>query len=145
MTHIWVGNLTTIGPDNGLSPGRRPAIISTNAGTLLIRPWGTNFSEILIGFQAFSFNKMHLKMSYAKWRPFCLGLNVLTHLPLNKMASTLADDIFYCIFLNENNIIAIRFSLKFVPRSPIDNNLELVQVMTWRRAADKPLPEPMLN
>ena len=34
--------------DNGLSPGRRQAIIWTNAGMLLIGPLGTNFSEILI-------------------------------------------------------------------------------------------------
>ena len=77
VTHICVGNLTIIGPDNGLSPGRRQAIIWTNAGILLIGLWGTNFSEILIGIQTFSFKKMHLKMSSAKWRPFCLSLNVL--------------------------------------------------------------------
>ena len=77
--HICVGNLTIIGPDNGLSPGRHQAIIWTNAGILLIGPWGTNFNEILIGIQTFSFKKVHLKMSSAKWRPFCLGLNVLRH------------------------------------------------------------------
>ena len=36
MTHICVNKLTTIGSDNGLSPGRRQAIIRTNAGILLI-------------------------------------------------------------------------------------------------------------
>ena len=77
VTHICVGNLTIIGPDNGLSPGRRQAIIWTNAGILLVGPWGTNFSEILIGIETFSLKKMHLKMLSAKWRPFCLGLNVL--------------------------------------------------------------------
>ena len=77
VTHICVSKITIIGSDNGLSPGRRQAIIWTNAGILLIGPRGTNFSEILIGIQTFSFNKMHLKMSSAKWRPFCLGLNVL--------------------------------------------------------------------
>ena len=77
VTYICVSKLTIMGSDNGLSPGRRQAIIWTNAGILLIRPWGTNFSEILIGIQAFSFKKKHLKMSSAKWRPFCLGLNVL--------------------------------------------------------------------
>ena len=75
--HVCVGKLTIIGWDNGLSPGRRQAIIWTNAGILLIRPLGTNFSEILIGIQTFSFKKMYLKMSSAIWRPFCLGLNVL--------------------------------------------------------------------
>ena len=78
VTHICVGKLTIIGSDNGLSPGRRQTIIWTNAGIMLIRPIGTNFSEILIGIQTFSFKKMYLKMSSAKWRPFCLGFNVLT-------------------------------------------------------------------
>ena len=69
-THICVGKLAIIGSDNGLSPGRRQAIIWTIAGILLIGPLGTNFSEILIGIQTFSFKKMHLKTSSAKWRPF---------------------------------------------------------------------------
>ena len=79
MTHICVSKLTIIGSDNGLSPERRQAIIWTNAGILLIGPLGTNFSEILTGIQTFSFKKMHLKMSSAKWRPFCLGLDVLRY------------------------------------------------------------------
>ena len=77
MTHICVGKQTIIGSDNGLSPGRRQAIIWTNAGILLNGPLGTNFSEFSIVIQTFSFNEMHLKMSSAKWRPFCLGLSVL--------------------------------------------------------------------
>ena len=77
VTHICVGKLTIIGSDNGLSPGRHQAIIWTNAGLLLIGLLGTNFSEILITIQAFSFKKMHLKISSVKWRPFSLGLNVL--------------------------------------------------------------------
>ena len=78
VMHICISNLTIIGPDNGLGPGRRQAIIRINAAILLIEPLWTNFSEILIGIQTFSFKKMHLKMSSAKWRLFCLGLNVLT-------------------------------------------------------------------
>ena len=78
--------LTIIGSDNGLSPGRRQAIIWTNDGILLIGPIGTNFNEILIEIHTFSFKKkIHLKMSSGKWRPFCLGLNVLTHWPLGEM------------------------------------------------------------
>ena len=77
VTHICVGNLTIIGSDNGLSPGRRQAIIWTSAGILLIGHLGTNFIEILIGIQTFSFTKMHLKMWSAKWRSFCPGLSVL--------------------------------------------------------------------
>ena len=77
VTHICVVKQNIIGSDNGLSPGQRQAIIWTNAGILLIGPLGTNFSEILIGIQTFSFKKMHWKMSSGKWRPSCLGLNVL--------------------------------------------------------------------
>ena len=77
MTHICVGKLSILGSDNGLSPGRRQAIIWTKTGILLIGPLGTNFSEILIGIQTCSFKKMHLKMSSAKWRLLCLGLNEL--------------------------------------------------------------------
>ena len=76
MTHICVGDLTIIGSDNGLSPGRR--IVWTNAGILLIGPSGTNFSEISIEIPTCSFKKIRLKVSSAKWRPYCFGLNALT-------------------------------------------------------------------
>ena len=75
--HICVSKLTIIASDNGLSPGRRQAITWANDGILLIWPLGTNFSEILVEIQSFSFKKMHLKIPSGKWRPFCLGLNVL--------------------------------------------------------------------
>ena len=90
VTHICVGKQTNIGSDNGLSPGRRQAIIWTNAGILLIGPLGTNFSEISIKILTFSFTKMRLKVSSAKWRPFCLGLNVLRN---PKWAITEAADV----------------------------------------------------
>ena len=76
VTHICVSKPTSIGSDNGLSPGWRQAIIWTNTG-LLIGPLWINFSEILIEIHEFSFKKIHLKMLSAKWRPFCLSLNVL--------------------------------------------------------------------
>ena len=62
-----------------LAPIRRQAIVWTNAGILLIGPWGTNFNEILIKIQQFSLKKMHLKMSSGKWWPFCVGPNVSKH------------------------------------------------------------------
>ena len=77
VTHICVSKLTIMGSDNGLSPGRRQAIIWTNAGTLLIGSLETKFNEILIKMHTSSFNKMHLKLSSGKCWPFCLGLNVL--------------------------------------------------------------------
>ena len=61
------------------------------------------------------------------------------------MAAIVADDMFKWIFLNEKGRIPIEISLKFVPRSPIDNKPALVQIMAWRRPGDKPLSEPMLT
>ena len=101
MTHICVSKLTTIGSDNGLSPSRRQAIIGTNAEMLLIRTLGTNFSEILGEIHSFSFSKMHLKMSSAKWRLFGLGLNELmaggieTRCPVY-IQSTTANVLMFC-------------------------------------------------
>ena len=77
VPHICVSKLTIIGSDNSLSPDRRQAIIWTNDRKLLIGPLGTKFSEILVEILTFSFKKMHLKVSSAKWWPFCVGLNVL--------------------------------------------------------------------
>ena len=89
VTHICISNLTCaqpmrdgvttiIGSDNGLSPGRGQTIIWSNADLLLTGPLGTNFNAIWVKILTFSFKKMHLKMSSAKWRSFCFGLNVLT-------------------------------------------------------------------
>ena len=78
VTHICVSKVTIISSDNGLSPGRRQAIIWTNAGIWLIRPLETNLSEILIKIHIFSFTKIHLKMLSGKWQPSCLSLNELT-------------------------------------------------------------------
>ena len=78
VKHLGVGKSTNIGLDNGLSPGRRRAIIWTNAGILLIEPLGINCSEILIEINTISFKKMRLKMSPGKRRQFCIGLDVLS-------------------------------------------------------------------
>ena len=51
--HICIIKLTIIGSDNGLLPGRRHTIISTNAGILLIGPLRTNFSDTLIVINTF--------------------------------------------------------------------------------------------
>ena len=86
VTHICVSKLASIVSDNGLWPVRRQAIIWTNAGILLIGPLGTNLSEMLIEIHTFSFKKIHLKMSSGKWRPFCLGLNVLIQWTVKQIA-----------------------------------------------------------
>ena len=55
-----------------------------------------------------------------------------------------ADGIFKCIFLNVNEWILPRISMKFVSKVRIDNIPALVQIMAWRRPGDKPLSEPMI-
>ena len=54
------------------------------------------------------------------------------------------DDMFKCIFLNENVWISINISLKFVSEGPINNIPALVQIMASRRPGDKPLSEPAM-
>ena len=110
-THKCVSKLTIIGPDNGLSSGRRQANIWTNAGILLIRTLGTNFSEILSETHSFSFKKILLKMSSGKWRPFCLGLNVLSASWIREKAPTCrtvsnhsaSDKLCYVLIANYTN------------------------------------------
>ena len=55
-----------------------------------------------------------------------------------------ADDTFKRIFLKENVRISIIISLKFVPKSPIDNIPALFQIMVLRRPGNKPLSEAMM-
>ena len=61
------------------------------------------------------------------------------------MVTILADNIFNCIFLNENERILIEILLKYFPRSPFDNKPALVQVMDWSWTNENPLPEPMMT
>ena len=95
MTQIYIGNLNIIGSDNGLSLGRCQAIIWTDAGILLIGSLEIKFSEILIEIHTFPYKKMHLKMSFTIWRPFCLGLN-----ELNMALSSRKRDLSYLCHLS---------------------------------------------
>ena len=70
-------NCVSNGPGNGLSPVRCQGISWINADLLSSLPLGTNFSENLITILAFSFKKMWLKTSTAKWWSFCLEGNEL--------------------------------------------------------------------
>ena len=86
--HIYASvNRVSIGSDNGLSPIRRQAIIWPNAGLWSIGTLGRNFSGILIAIHRFSFKRMHLETSSAKWRPFCPGGYDLTAFTLAVMFS----------------------------------------------------------
>ena len=54
------------------------------------------------------------------------------------------DDIFICIFLNENVGVLLKISPKYVPKGPINNIPALLQIMAWRRPGDKSLSETMM-
>ena len=54
------------------------------------------------------------------------------------------DNIFKCIFLNEDIYILIKISLKFIPMGPINNIPALFQIMVFRWPGDEPLSEPMM-
>ena len=105
----------------------------------------------------------HLRMRRSIQHDY-LSITALTHWPLGDVAATLrynlwihintlrprqngryfTDDIFKWIFLNENALISVKISLKFVPKVRIDNIPALVQIMAWGRLGDKPLSEPMM-
>ena len=53
--------------------------------------------------------------------------------------------IFKSIFLNENVLISIKISLKFVPKGRINNIAAFVQIMGYRRPGDKTLSEPRME
>ena len=119
VTHICIGNLAIICSDNGLSPGRRQAIIWTNAGISLIEPLGPNFCDIFIEIHTFSFKKM----SAGKCRPFCFGLNVLKHLirlsTLRPVANDLLNDALRLD--NELSALAATCSLRSVSKVQINH------------------------
>ena len=76
------------------------------------------------------------------WYPYSLGsFNTLRS---GQNGRQFPDDIWKCIFMNDNVWILFIFSLKFVPKVLIDIISVLVQIMAWRRLGDKPLSEPMM-
>ena len=97
-THICVCKLTTVDSDNGLSPGRRQAIIWTNARILLIGPLVTNFSDSLIGIQTFSLKKCFwngVYLSRPQW------VKSLLRLVSNLVTSELSKDTPYLTLMGE--------------------------------------------
>ena len=130
MTHLCVSKLTSIASENGLSPGRRQAIIWNNAGILLIGPLGTNFGEILIEIQKFSLNKIRLKISSAKCRPFCLGLNVLTAVA-GTYHSTAATAAYWPIKSEQRNIWCSHMIKMTIQTSEFNDIIDINVHMSW--------------
>ena len=79
------------------------------------------------------------------WKPVTVRGHVqLNTLRQRKNGRHFADDIFKCIFLNENVWIPIKISLKFLHKGPINYIPSFVQIMVRRRPGAKPLSEPMM-
>ena len=95
----------------------------------------------------YSNRAQHEKEMYlARWslRDTYRGVRFINTLRPRQNGRHFPDDIFKCIFLNENVLISIKISLKFVPKGQLNNIPALVQTMAWRRPGDKPLSEPMM-
>ena len=127
VTHtcICVSDLSIPGSDNGLSPGRRQAIIWTNARILSVGSLGTNFNEIWIKINIFSLTKMHLQISSAKWRPFCPGRDelILRVLEINLSIAWL------WILMSEWSIISLELFVADIPCCVITWSLGYWQTM----------------
>ena len=79
--------------------------------------------------------------SWSEIQQIWLWFNTLR---LRQNGHLFADNIFKCIFLNENVLILFTISLKFVCKVPINIIPALVQIMAWRRSGNSTLSEPMM-
>ena len=77
-THICVSKLTITGSGNGLSPGRRQAIIWTNDRNCWLDPWEQTSVKSESKFIRFHSGKCIWKCRLENGDPFYLGLNVLS-------------------------------------------------------------------
>ena len=84
------------------------------------------------------------KLNILREVPPWYHLVMFNSLRLRQNCRLFVDDIFKCIFLNENVWISLKISLKSVPKVRINCIPALVQVMAWRRPGGKPLSEPMM-
>ena len=96
------------------------------------------FDEVIMS----NFSRDSLKVqSYAFHLTYAAMINTLRP---RQNGRHFADDIFKCIFLNQNAWISLTISLKFVPKVRINNIPALVQIMAWRRPGDKPISKPTM-
>ena len=94
-------------------------------------------------------NFRNMRLTRALSKHFLLLVHDPHHVYFNtlgprKNGRHLPDNIFKCIFMNENVWISKKISLKFVLKGLINNIPELVQIMAWCRPGDKPLSESMI-
>ena len=79
--------------------------------------------------------------------PTCIHsllVNIQRHIDARTKFTPFRRRYFQMHSLQWNVGILIKFSMKFVPKGPINNIPALVQIMAWRRPGDKPLSEPLM-
>ena len=78
-------------------------------------------------------------MGHVTWWPL---LELQSWYPVRQSSQNyyFLDDIFKCIYLNENARIAVKISLNFDPKVPINN----IQAIAWLRTGDKLLSEAVM-
>ena len=100
-------------------------------------------------FRYFEYHQ-HSYLSYASIAvAFDGGTKGLLLTSLNTLRPTqngrhFSDDIFKCIFFNENVSIVIKISRKFVPNVLVNHIPILALIVAWHRPGDKQLYEPMM-
>ena len=129
--HIWqkfvpkgfIVNKLSRSSNNGLALNRWHAIIRTNDDWLPknLTPYSVSMPQWV--------NSLTFSEATRYPHSFC-SVNLLRP---RQNSRYFEDDIFTCIFLNENLWILINVSLKFVPKEEINNNPTLVQIMAWQR------------
>ena len=62
--------------------------------------------------------------------------SILTYWGRDKMAAIFQTTFSNAFLWNENVWIAIKISLKVVPKGPFNNNPAMVQIIAWRRLGD---------
>ena len=95
-------------------------------------------------FQMYGLNVDCIYIMCQQWAAiFGIGHQTLTHWGRDKMAAILQMT-FQMHFLEWKCMHSIENSLKFVPKSPINNVPALFQIMACCRPGDKPLSETMM-
>ena len=139
MSHISIGNLTSIGSDN--SPAQLHYLnLCWNIVNWTLRnrfQWNVNQnSNIFIEENMF-------ENVICRWWPFCLGPNVLNHQSLDGHHTEWVVANFKTIFLNENIWVLLQILLNIMKFDYFHDKSALVYMMAWCWICNKPQSQPM--
>ena len=112
-----------------------------------VNPWPADFCHKTYRFTFCHFAKLSWHMVFEilphRSKKKYLYYNINSSAP-GQNGHHYSDDIFKCIFLNDNVRILIKISLNFVANVWINNIPPLVQIMAWHQPGAKTLAEPMM-